>query len=170
MPQTPEQRRISREANKEKINARQREHYAKNKEAKLAKQREYRERCAEDVKRREKERRESFPERHLLHGAKQRARRFDLPFNLELDDCIVPERCPVLGIEFEQGEGRPLPGSPTLDRIVPELGYVKGNVIVVSHLANTIKTYATIEQIEAVVDFYKNLEIARQVSIQEKER
>jgi hypothetical protein len=34
-----------------------------------------------------------------------------------------------------------------LDKIVPELGYVKGNVQVISTLANTMKNQASIEQL-----------------------
>lgn len=41
-----------------------------------------------------------------------------------------------------------------MDKIDPSRGYVKGNVIVVSGLANRIKTNATLEQIKKVYDFY----------------
>ncbi len=47
--------------------------------------------------------------------------------------------------------------SPSLDRIIPEKGYVKGNVIVVSNKANVIKNNATPEEIIAVGEFYKKL-------------
>jgi hypothetical protein len=50
-----------------------------------------------------------------------------------------------------------LPDSPSLDRVIPELGYVQGNVIWVSHRANSIKQNATAEEILAVGQFYKNL-------------
>jgi uncharacterized protein YejL (UPF0352 family) len=45
-------------------------------------------------------------------------------------------------------------GSPQLDRLVPELGYVVGNVAVISRLANTIKSNATPQQIRAVADWF----------------
>jgi hypothetical protein len=45
----------------------------------------------------------------------------------------------------------------SIDKIVPALGYVKGNVIIVSNRANIIKNNATPEEILAVGFFYKNL-------------
>jgi hypothetical protein len=44
-----------------------------------------------------------------------------------------------------------------MDRIDNSRGYVKGNVIIVSQLANRIKTSATPDQIITVGQFYKNL-------------
>ena len=38
------------------------------------------------------------------------------------------------------------PDSPSLDRIVPELGYVKGNIRVISNRANHLKSDATLEE------------------------
>lgn len=95
--------------------------------------------------------------REMVKTAKERAEKLGLPFNITEEDVIIPERCPVLGIPLEIGNGRPMPNSPSLDRIVPELGYVKGNVIVVSHKANTIKNNATPEEIRKVADFYMSL-------------
>jgi hypothetical protein len=46
--------------------------------------------------------------------------------------------------------------SPSLDRINNNLGYVPGNVIVVSDRANRIKNNATIEELEKIVNYYKN--------------
>ena len=47
--------------------------------------------------------------------------------------------------------------SPSLDRIVPEKGYVKDNIIIVSLMANSIKNQATPDQIQKVATFYKKL-------------
>ena len=48
--------------------------------------------------------------------------------------------------------------SPSVDRIDPSGGYVRGNVIWISWLANCIKSSATPKQIVAVGEFYKQLE------------
>ena len=54
-------------------------------------------------------------------------------------------------------KGKPSEGSPSLDRIIPEKGYVKGNVIIVSHKANTIKSDASPKEIWRVFKHYNNL-------------
>lgn len=46
-------------------------------------------------------------------------------------------------------------GSPTIDRIINDLGYVKGNVIVISWRANRIKSDATLAELKAIVAFYE---------------
>jgi hypothetical protein len=96
-----------------------------------------------------------YPARHLLKGAKARAKRDGLPFALILTDIVIPTNCPVLGIELQQGAGRGrfLPGSPSLDKIIPGKGYVRGNVRVISHRANTIKTDATLDELQRVVNY-----------------
>ena len=53
---------------------------------------------------------------------------------------ICPRLCPVLGVNLVYGnEGHIGPDSATLDRLVPELGYVPGNVYVISQMANQMK-------------------------------
>lgn len=49
----------------------------------------------------------------------------------------------------------PAPDSPSLDRVIPELGYVPGNVIVISWRANNLKRDATIEELEAVIAYMR---------------
>ena len=44
-----------------------------------------------------------------------------------------------------------------MDRLDPAKGYTQGNVLVVSHLANTIKSNATPAQLMQVALFYKTL-------------
>lgn len=48
--------------------------------------------------------------------------------------------------------------APSLDRIVPEKGYVEGNVIVVCNIVNRVKSDSTIKILEKVFKFYKKLE------------
>ena len=43
------------------------------------------------------------------------------------------------GVELLFGAGRNNPDNPSLDRVVPELGYVRGNVRVISYWANRLK-------------------------------
>lgn len=87
-------------------------------------------------------------------GAKLRARHKGLPFDIEPSDIKIPEYCPVLGIKLECAKGRhPQPQSPSLDRIHPEFGYVRGNILVISHRANTLKRDATEEELTKVLKY-----------------
>ena len=52
-------------------------------------------------------------------------------------------QCPVLGIKLSWGGRRENGNSPSLDRINPIKGYVKGNVMWMSHRANAMKQNAT---------------------------
>lgn len=89
--------------------------------------------------------------RQLLAGARHRAKKFGLPFFLEIEDILIPRLCPALGLPIVRGSGGVhTPNSPTLDRIAPELGYVPGNVAVISRRANAIKQNATAEEISSV--------------------
>ena len=78
-------------------------------------------------------------EHQMWSHAKLRAKRDGVPFAIKVTDILIPERCPILGIRLVRGKGHPLPCSPSLDRIVPALGYVVGNVAVISHRANRLK-------------------------------
>ena len=93
----------------------------------------------------------------MLRDAKARARDKKIPFDIDKDyiRSIVPSHCPVLGIPLEWsarrgGKASALPNSPSLDRIDPTKGYVKGNVWIISHRANTIKNDATHEELKLV--------------------
>jgi len=90
----------------------------------------------------------------LWAGAKQRAASKNLPFDIAQEDVrdlvIDLEFCPVLGVKLEWGNSKLQDDSPTLDKVVPELGYVKGNIAVISNKANRIKTDANLEEIGKV--------------------
>lgn len=96
--------------------------------------------------------------KNMLNGARNRAKDKSLPFDLELSDIVIPEFCPILGIRLEFQEGRSSGCSPSLDRIVPEKGYTKGNVQVISMRANQIKSDATADEIMAVAKYCKEQE------------
>ena len=97
------------------------------------------------------------PEYAMWARAKRRASQEGLLFNIEPTDITIPETCPVFGWPLAIGDGASHDASPSLDRVVPEKGYVKGNIWVISHLANRIKNNATLEQLEAVVTALRHL-------------
>ena len=59
-----------------------------------------------------------------------------------------PKVCPVLDIDLDWGMNGRKPNSPSLDRIDSTKGYIKGNVMLMSSLANSMKQNATIEQLK----------------------
>ena len=83
----------------------------------------------------------------MLNRSKSRAKRKGFEHNIKLDDIIIPDNCPLLGIPLIKGENSVQANSPTLDRIDSSKGYVKGNVWVISYKANTIKSNATPEEL-----------------------
>jgi hypothetical protein len=91
------------------------------------------------------------PEQSMWAMAKIRAKRKGLPFDLQMTDIVIPERCPMLGIVLVQGNGRLHDASPTLDRQVADKGYVKGNVRVISYKANRAKNNLTLEEMKLMV-------------------
>nr|WP_295235142.1 hypothetical protein [uncultured Brevundimonas sp.] len=82
--------------------------------------------------------RQATPAVALHSRARQRAARRGLPFDLDVRDVIVPPVCPALGVPLIVG-GKRSPFSPSLDRIRPALGYVRGNTRVISDGANRLK-------------------------------
>ena len=95
------------------------------------------------------------PRQGMLSDAKKRSRQQKIPFSLTLDDIIVPTICPVLGTILMVGKGKVTPDSPSLDRLRPELGYIRGNVAVISYRANRIKNDATYDELLRLVDYMK---------------
>ena len=100
-------------------------------------------------------------EKAAIRTLKDRAKAKNLPMNItpEYLKKFVPDNmiCPVLGIKMEIGEKNQSINSPSIDRIIPEKGYVPGNIIVVSNKANGIKSNATPDEIIKVGKFYKKL-------------
>lgn len=89
---------------------------------------------------RRKNRRNGSLEHSLLVEVRCRARKRGIPFDLTEGDIIIPDVCPVLGIKIVRSQGKLAPETPTVDKIIPELGYVKGNVAVISWRANRLKS------------------------------
>lgn len=112
----------------------------------------YYERNKERLKARQKEKYRTNTVRHLLYAAKQRSEKFGFPFDINESDLVIPEKCPILGIPLEIG-GRFKANSPSIDKIVPEKGYVKGNVAIMSFRANQIKGTATLTELKSLVNF-----------------
>ena len=100
--------------------------------------------------------RSAHPEKYLLHSAKARAKKKGWEFNLGESDITIPEFCPVLGIKLTRRMDGDKNSSPSLDRIDSNLGYVKGNVQVISWRANNLKSDGTLEEFIKLVEFMRH--------------
>lgn len=66
---------------------------------------------------------------------------------------IMPDRCPILGVELRYGGGEKSPHSASLDRIDSTKGYIVGNVQILSMRANLMKSDATQEEMLKFADW-----------------
>ena len=80
----------------------------------------------------------------MWRRAKNRAKVRGQEFLLGKEDIDIPTTCPILGVPLEVHKGKPggSPNSPALDRVDNTKGYIKGNIMVTSHLANMMKSSA----------------------------
>jgi len=79
---------------------------------------------------------------------------FDVSFDYLVSIFPLDSKCPIFGTEMEWlGDKK---NSPSLDRIIPELGYVEGNVAWVSNHANVMKLNRTPEILRKMADWIEN--------------
>src|ERR1035437_8083877 len=95
---------------------------------------------------------------HMITEARGKGRRKLLEFSISGADVEQSEFCPVLGTRLDyKGTGRRTGQSwdsiPSLDRVDNSKGYVPGNVVVISWLANHLKGAATGDQLRALAAY-----------------
>lgn len=112
---------------------RARKHYVNNRDAYL--QRASRQRKYEKEK--------LSPERLIYQRTRYSAKARGLECSIALDDIVLPTVCPYLGIELAFNEGKPGRNSYSVDRIDNTLGYIPGNIEIISYQANAMKQNAT---------------------------
>ena len=90
------------------------------------------------------------PEWKMHQRAKQRCAKSGLEFDIKVDDIVIPDECPILGIKINMNSGKSgaYINSPSLDRIDNNKGYTKDNIQVISQLANAMKGAASIDQLQ----------------------
>lgn len=99
--------------------------------------------------------RNNNPEKRIYVSAKSRAKRLGIEFNIELSDIVIPEYCPILKTKLERVCNTQANSTPALDRIDNNKGYIKGNVAVISHKANRMKSNMTIDEITRLYEYVK---------------
>lgn len=97
----------------------------------------------------------------IMYGIRKRAEENNIEFNLDHKFLcnIAPDLCPIFKMPLLWGYGKaPVNGhvssnSPSLDRIIPERGYTKGNVAWISNRANVIKNNADEDELRRIADW-----------------
>jgi hypothetical protein len=99
------------------------------------------------------------PERCMISDAKKRSKKRSVPLTITYKDIKIPEICPVLGIPLKRNlnGGKPSDNSPALDAVIPQKGYIPGNIAVISHRGNRIKTDATLDELKKVTDWLEKM-------------
>ena len=162
-----EKNRKYRAANLEKIRENARKRYADNPEkmrenarkrhaANPEKKREYaRKRYADNPEKMRERARKWYAantEKQLLYAIKHRSREGGIDFNLTVEDLVAGESCPSCGSAFSDESKNT---KPSVDKVIPSRGYVKGNVVVICGACNRRKQDATPEQLEQIVAYIR---------------
>ncbi len=100
---------------------------------------------------------------HSVSAARIRARKQNLPFSLTVADvlAVLPEDlcCPIFGVPLVFGKHGQY--SPSLDKIIPSLGYVRGNVAIISVRANLMKSNANAFELSLLSQWLEREELYR---------
>jgi hypothetical protein len=101
-----------------------------------------------------------YIQREMVTRAKARAKRGNYSFNITVEDVQrmwpADNKCPVYGTPFDLSGGD-LQQTASLDKIVPDRGYVPDNIVIVSYRANSIKKDSTLAELKRLVEYYTQL-------------
>ena len=126
-----------REANKEKLREAARERYRARKRSN-----------PKEVSQEVAEQRAKHIERKIWWSARGSAKSRGLDFDIDVTDILIPEYCPYLNIKLTRDYGNGVVWSnPSIDRIDSTKGYIKGNIQIISRLANNMKAHATNDEL-----------------------
>ena len=96
-------------------------------------------------------------EKIMFRSARNNAKLKNLACTITAADIIIPEFCPLLGLRLDRNRIGPRENnSPSLDRFDSTLGYVPGNIWVISWRANQLKSNATLAELQLLVSSLSN--------------
>lgn len=133
-------------------------------EMEQARVKKYKRQCAyqkentEILKERRLQQRINNPVKFILNNKRRQCKALGVEFSLDESDVSpLPTVCPVLGIvlNYVVTSGRPEDNSPSIDRFDNDLGYVHGNVRVISNRANRLKSDGTKEEHLKIAEYMK---------------
>lgn len=92
-----------------------------------------------------------------IKEAKKRSDKKNIPFNIDVSDLSpLPKFCSVFGIALDYSSGPDRRVWASVDRIIPKMGYVKGNIRIISNAANYAKLDGD-DSIFAAIKLYHSL-------------
>jgi hypothetical protein len=145
------------ETHSEEIKQYRRSRHVINRDKNIARSKDFYEENKPRILEEQKDKRRKRPSYSIFYAAKNRAKENNIPFSLVEEDVVIPRLCPILGIPLERGTGVHHDESPSLDRIVPELGYIRENVAVISYRANTLKTDGTAKEHRLIANWIEGI-------------
>lgn len=103
------------------------------------------------------EKKKRDPIGYTLARLRRAAKAKGVPFDLERDDVFIPSHCPILGIPLRAiGTGHGTEDTVHADRLIPEIGYVRGNVAFISCRANRLKNDGSAEEHERIAAWMRS--------------
>lgn len=103
----------------------------------------------------------SYREKELYNRLKNNAKKRGIEFDLLFESIFFPDACPVLGIKLNyfatRKDSRDF--SPSFDRVDNSLGYITGNIRVISTAANRMKSdhnKYTLQQVSKYIEDHEN--------------
>lgn len=110
---------------------------------------------------REEIRREENPALFMLKELSRRARKRGKNFGILPEDIQpLPTHCPMLGVELDYSGGGG-PAAASVDRVDSSIGYVPGNVVIISKRANTLKNGSTVDEMKQIVAYLESEDLKR---------
>ena len=87
--------------------------------------------------------------KYILRLTKSSAKNRNIEHNITIDDIIIPKICPILKTKFNLKDFK---YTYSVDRVDNNKGYIKGNIQIISNLANSMKRNATNEELKLFAD------------------
>lgn len=103
--------------------------------------------------------RASDPRHYMVKNASYRARARGVPFDITYQDIVIPESCPCCNVRLIPKSERLVRmktgafDTPSLDRKVPHLGYVRGNIGILCMACNAKKAGIDEQMLKFLVDY-----------------
>jgi hypothetical protein len=148
-------------AERQKVNDASKKYHQKNKNNPeyIKKRSDYNKENLTYFNKKQKEYNSKQPFLYAFKRLKLRAKQNNLNFNISVEylEQIWTGTCAIFGTPLciPYSTKHQDPNKATVDKIIPELGYIIGNICWVSNKANIIKSFGTLEDHQLIVNYIK---------------